>query len=122
MTDSTTITAWINGYLRAWDSNEPQHIRELFTDDAEYFTAPFLPPSTGIDEIIAFWLRDRDEAGDHTFTWTERGLDGDVAFVEGETIYTSGRRYANLWVIRFAGDGRATSFTEWYMKHPDASA
>jgi hypothetical protein len=24
--------------------------------------------------------------------------------------------YDNLWVITFAGDGRASRFTEWYME------
>ena len=35
MTNSETITDWMNGYLRAWDSNAPDDIRALFTDDAE---------------------------------------------------------------------------------------
>ncbi len=120
MTDSTTITAWMNGYLTAWDSNEPDDIRALFTDDATYLTAPFETPREGVQAIIDGWLEDRDEPGDHTFTWQEAGIDGDVAFVTGDTTYTSGRRYANLWVIRFADDGRASSFTEWYMRYPEA--
>ncbi|HWM33262.1 MAG TPA: nuclear transport factor 2 family protein [Pseudolysinimonas sp.] len=122
MTDSTTITAWMNGYLRAWDSNDPADIAALFTEDARYLTAPFEPARVGIDAIVAGWLEDRDEPGDHTFTWSEAGLDGDVAFVEGETTYDNGRRYANLWVIRFVPGGRASSFTEWYMRHPEATA
>ncbi len=121
MTDSTTITAWMTGYLRAWDSNDPADIAALFTEDARYLTAPFEPARVGVDAIVAGWLEDRDEPGDHTFTWSEAGLDGDLAFVEGETTYDNGRRYLNLWVIRFAPDGRASSFTEWYMRHPEAT-
>lgn len=115
-TDATTITAWMNAYLTAWASNEPDDIRALFTDDAEYRTAPFEAARVGVDAIVAGWIEDQDEPEDHTFTWHELGHDGDLAFVEGDTTYAEGRRYANLWVIRFADDGRATSFTEWYMK------
>jgi ketosteroid isomerase-like protein len=122
MTDETTVTAWMTGYLKAWDSNEPDDIRALFTEDARYLTAPFVPPRVGHDAIVDGWLDDRDEPGDHTFEWSIVGIDGDVAFVEGETQYLGGddgeRAYANLWVIRFTGDGRASSYTEWYMRKP----
>ena len=121
MTDATTVTVttWMNGYLKAWDSNEPDDIRSLFTTDAEYRNAPFDPPRVGVDAIVAGWIEDQDQPGDYTFTWSPAGIDGDLAFVEGDTAYNDGRRYANLWVIRFADDGRASSFTEWYMRYPD---
>ena len=118
MTNSETITDWMNGYLRAWDSNAPDDIRALFTDDAEYLTAPFVDPRVGVDAIVAGWIEDQDQPGDYTFSWSELALAGDLAFVTGDTLYSDGRRYANLWIIRFAPDGRATSYTEWYMRHP----
>lgn len=122
MTDSATITAWMNGYLKAWDSNSADDIRALFTDDAVYLTAPFVPERVGIDAIVDGWLADQDQPGDHEFTWHEVGLDGDLAFVEGLTTYKDpARRYANLWVIRFAPDGRASAYTEWYMRLPEES-
>jgi hypothetical protein len=117
MTDETTVTAWITGYEKAWDSNEPDDIRALFTEDGRYLTAPFEEPRVGHDAIVKGWVDDRDEPGDHTFTWNLIGIDGELAFVEGDTDYGE-RAYMNLWVIRFADDGRATSFTEWYMKKP----
>lgn len=109
----------MDGYLRAWESNAPDDIRALFVDDGEYRFAPYDDPHVGHDAIVAAWLDGQDEPGNHTFTWHPAGLDGDTAFVEGDTVYSDGRRYANLWVIRFAEDGRAHSFTEWYMKHPE---
>jgi hypothetical protein len=120
MTDSMTVSTWIDGYRRAWDSNAPDDIRSLFTEDAEYRTAPFDEPRVGHDAIVAGWVADQDQPGDHEFTWNEAGRDDDTAFVEGVTVYADGRRYANLWVIRFAGDGRAASYIEWYMKFPQS--
>jgi hypothetical protein len=122
MTDSTTVTTWMDGYLRAWDSNAPDDIRALFTDDGVYLTAPFVDARVGHEAIVAGWIEDQDQPGDHTFTWKRLGLDGDTAFVEGDTLYSDGRRYANLWVIGFAADGRASAFTEWYMRHPDEAS
>lgn len=121
MTDNTTVTSWMTAYVRAWDSNEPDDIRALFTPDASYRTAPFEPPRIGHEAIVSGWIDDRDDPGDYDFRWSTIGIDGDTAFVEGETAYRGGRHgsartYSNLWVIRFAADGRASSFTEWYMR------
>jgi ketosteroid isomerase-like protein len=121
MTDSSTVSAWMDGYLRAWDSNAPDDIRALFTDDAQYLTAPTVPARVGIEAVVDGWIEDQDQPGDYTFSWHELGIDGDTAFVQGETNYTDGRRYANLWVIRFAPDGRASQYTEWYMRFPEDS-
>ncbi len=127
MTDTDTVATWMADYLRAWDSNDPDDIRALFTPDAVYLTAPFEEPRRGVDAIVDGWLEDRDEPDDHTFHWSIAGVDGDLAFVEGETAYSgvrhgSARTYSNLWVIRFARDGRASSFTEWYMRQGAAGA
>jgi hypothetical protein len=122
MTVTPAIVAeWIAAYERAWDSNESADIRALFTDDARYLTAPFATPRVGIEAIISGWLEDRDEAGDHAFRWNLTGIDGDTAFIDGVTDYVQPARvYSNLWVIAFADDGRATSYTEWYMRYPEA--
>jgi hypothetical protein len=37
--------------------------------------------------------------------------------VTGETSYTNGRRFSNLWVLAFDGDGRCSEFVEWFMEH-----
>ncbi len=116
----------MTAYLRAWDSNDPDDISALFAPDAVYLTAPFAEPRAGIDAIVSGWLEDRDEPGDCEFHWSLAGLDGDLAFVEGETAYRAtgdspARVYSNLWMIRFAADGRAASFTEWYMRQGAAS-
>ena len=67
-------------------------------------------------------LRNLYTTGDESGTWTFRSeplaLAGSTAFVRGWADYVDGepRHYHNLWVIEFADDGRASSFTEWFMK------
>ncbi len=34
------VTAWVHGYIGAWESNDPAQIGALFTDDASYLTHP----------------------------------------------------------------------------------
>jgi len=115
-----TLTSWIDGYLRAWNSNDPDDIAALFTADAEYRTEPYADPIRGRDAIVAFWLANSDEPGRTAFTWTPITVTADVAGVEGTTEYRDDppKTYSNLWIIRLDGRGRCTSFTEWWMQHP----
>ena len=113
MTDS--VSEWVEGYRRAWESNDPDDIRAIFTEDAEYRTDPWLDPWRGHDEIVVNWLERRDEPGTSTFEWSPLAVTDDVAVVQGVTNYKDGRTYSNLWVIRLEADGRAREFTEWWM-------
>jgi hypothetical protein len=66
---------------------------------------------------VEHWLAGRDEPDDWTFEWELLGVDGGRAFVQGLTSYRgTGRVYDNLWIVQLAADGRASSFTEWYMQ------
>lgn len=112
------VHSWIEGYVRAWNTNAADDIRALFVDDALYRTAPHDAPRVGIDAVVDGWIADADAADDHAFRWSVAGIAGDTAFVEGETDYVERDDYSNLWVIVFAADGRAVSFTEWYMTRP----
>jgi uncharacterized protein (TIGR02246 family) len=116
MSDANRLTGWIDGYVRAWDTNDPRDIGDLFTDDAVYYTAPFRPPWRGRDKIVAGWLDRKDEPGDAEFDWEPLVVTPEVAVVQGTTRYRDpAQTYSNLWVIRLDGEGRASEFTEWWM-------
>lgn len=113
------VAAWVDAYVRAWNSNDPSEIGALFTDDARYFTEPYADPWIGRDRIVEGWLKQRDEPGDTTFRWHPVAVTPDVAFVQGQTRYVRpGETYSNLWVIRLDPAGTCREFTEWWMKHP----
>jgi ketosteroid isomerase-like protein len=113
-----TAADWIEGYKKAWESNAPDDIRALFTEDATYAYHPGDEPVRGIDAIVQSWIESADAPGDYTFEFEVLSDDGELAFVQGVTDYSdSGDAvYDNLWVIRFAPDGRARAFTEWYVE------
>jgi ketosteroid isomerase-like protein len=117
MPDLDQVTRWINGYLAVWNSNDPDGIRALFTDDATYQTEPYRPAWNGADEIVAGWLNKRDAPGETSFSWQLSNTAGDTVFVIGTTRYPAAV-YSNLWIIELGDDGRCRRFTEWWMKHP----
>jgi uncharacterized protein (TIGR02246 family) len=115
---SATVDAWIDGYRKAWASNDPEDIASLFTADAKYFSNPYSPPEAGREAIVAMWLADADESGTTTFeSTTVAEIDG-LAFVQGVSTYESAT-FSNLWVIRFDESGAASEFTDWWMRQAD---
>ena len=116
------LSEWVEGYVRAWESNDPDDIEALFTEDARYLTEPYAKPWSGRETIVRKWLEHRDEPGDATFSWEPLVETPEIGVLQGRTVYRDPpRSYANLWVIRFAGDGRCSEFTEWYMESPAGS-
>jgi ketosteroid isomerase-like protein len=114
-TMTKTVETWVGNYRAAWESNDPDQIRSLFTDDAVYERVPHDPKAwRGVDAIVAGWLSIKDEPGSTTFEWELLGVAGDRAFVQGASVYSK-VTYDNLWVLRLAPDGRVSEFTEWYM-------
>ena len=122
--DRNDVDRWIAGYERAWASDAAEDIAPLFTDDARYFTAPHRPPWSGRDEIVREWVARGDRDLNWRFGYDIVAIDGHTAVVVGETTYhdnPSGPNttYANCWIIRFADDGRAREFVEFWMDHAD---
>jgi ketosteroid isomerase-like protein len=117
------VRAWVDAYVRAWNSNDPTEIGALFAEDAAYYTEPYSPPWRGRAEIVRRWLDRKDEPGDAEFQWQPLAVEPWGAIVQGETVYRDPPyAFSNLWVIRLDGDGRCTEFTEWWMQHPDVGS
>src|SRR6266516_3726316 len=92
------VRAWVDGYVRAWGSNDPADIRALFSEDAAYYTEPHGQPWLGADEIVECEV-----------DWHPLVVTPEVAVVQGEVAYPAeGNAYSNLWVIRLDGDGRCS--------------
>jgi uncharacterized protein (TIGR02246 family) len=117
MSGVDAVRAWVDGYVVAWNSNKPDDITRLFTDDAEYYTDPYGPPWVGREEIVEQWLAHKDKPRETTFEWQPLVVTDEVAVVTGVTTYPH-TVYSNLWVIRLDAKGRCREFTEWWMERP----
>jgi uncharacterized protein (TIGR02246 family) len=120
MPSQEQIRQWVDGYRTAWESNDPEDIGRLFTEQALYYTEPHAEPWRSRQEIVDRWIGIKDEPGDTEFSWDLVATDGDLAIAQAQTIYHDPpQRYSNLWLIRLDPTGQATEFTEWWMKHEE---
>ena len=104
---------WVAGYERAWRERDLDGVTRLFTEDARYRRSPYTESATGHDAIQAFWQEDQGT----TFTVTADpvAVEGRDAVVRLEVRYVEPvvQEYRDLWILRFAPDGRVEDFEEW---------
>jgi hypothetical protein len=132
MIDTDAVQRWLIAYEHAWQTYDPAEIGALFTNDAEYRWHPWDEGdgvARGRDAIVAAWLSGRDRPGTYRGEYRPLVVHDDLAIAVGTSRYyrdatrqTLQREFHNLWVLRFAGDCRCFSFTEWYMKAPAGQA
>jgi ketosteroid isomerase-like protein len=109
------VEAWVDAYEQVWRSPGTERLAELFAEDASYLVSPWEEPLLGLAAIGELWETERDGPGEEfTMTSDVVAVDGDVAVVRAEVDYAaSGGRWRDLWLLRFAGDGRCAAFEEW---------
>jgi len=114
---SDDLHTWMEGYIKAWSSNDPEDISRLFAENGRYFTAPYREPWIGRSRIVSGWLGRKDKPGEYAFKYEILGVDKNVGFVRGWTTYHNPPRvYSNLWVIEVNEKGECQAFTEWWME------
>lgn len=110
---------WVRGYQKAWESNDPDDVGALFSEDASYFTEPYEAPKVGREAIVADWIERKDAPGDWTFEFEILVATDEIGILKGTTRYeTSGKTYENLWEIYLTDEGTARRFVEWWMLVP----
>lgn len=103
--------AWVAAYERAWRDDDVAAVRTLFTEDARYARSPYDEALHGHAEIEGFWPDDAE----FTMTAEPVAVEGSSAVVRVEVHYRGEREheYRDLWLLRFAEDGRVADFEEW---------
>jgi hypothetical protein len=114
---SEHVQRWLDAYVEAWRSYDEAAIRALFADDARYAYHPYDEPLVGPAAIAESWLGDRDEPGTWSASYAPYLIEGSTAIAKGETRYTNGNVFSNLFELDFDADGRCTRFVEWYLLH-----
>ena len=111
--DRDRVRAWVQGYIDGWRNEDKSAVKRLFTEDVRYRTGPYEESLVGHPPLEEFWL---DDAG-RTFTAKPElvAVDGQRAVVFVEVAYGDPveQEYRDLWLLRFADDGRVDDYEEW---------
>ena len=104
---------WVSEYERAWREGDLAGVTRLFTEDARYRPSPYADPEVGHQAIQSFWLD--DEGRQFSVTAEPVAVEERDAVVRLTVRYADPveQEYRDLWVLRFAPDGRVEDFEEW---------
>lgn len=114
--DRDRVSRWITAYEGLWREGRSRDLGDLFTEDATYRASPSAAPLRGLAAIRRWWDAETDPAEGWRMTTEVLAVDGDVAIARLDVRYSAPaeRRYLDLWILRFAPDGRCVAFEEWY--------
>ena len=117
------LQKWLDEYVEAWRTYEPERIRNLFSENALYFYSPFDEQThlRGRDAIVADWLKQPDAVDSWEAHYAPVAVEGNVGVAQGRTRYFESdgsirRQFDNIFVLHFDDAGRCTRFTEWFMQ------
>lgn len=113
--DRVGVLRWVDGYVAAWRDPAGLPLEELFTPGATYRTAPFEEPFAGLPAIAGLWEDGREPGEVFDLDREVVAVEDDTAVVRLEVGYRAPvpRTYRDLWILRFAPDGRCSAFEEW---------
>lgn len=117
------VQAWLDRYVVAWGANQPEPISALFSEDAVYRFRPYggeAHAAIGREAIVKAWLGEPDDPGSWEARYEAFAVDGDRAVATGFSRYLAKgdereRTYYNVFLLRFAADGRCAEFSDCYM-------
>ncbi len=120
--DRAGFAEWLDRYVGAWKSYDPEAISDLFSKDATYRYHPQDDPIKGRDAIVADWLDGRDTPGTYDARYEPLAVDGDTYVATGWSRYLDqdGKlkdEYSNIYLCRFDDEGRCRDFTEWWIRN-----
>lgn len=116
------VAMWLDAYVSAWKSYDPEEIAALFTEDAEYLYSPYHEALMGRDAIVQNWLEDRDTPGTYDAQYMPLVIEGNTAVANGRSTYyqadgkTFAREFDNIFLLSFDDAGRCMRFCEWFMQ------
>ena len=130
--DQVAAQEWLDRYVAAWLSYEPDAIGALFSEDVVYRYHPYDDPILGREAVVGSWLGEsgsddestRDAPGTYDAAYSPVAVDGDVVVATGSSTYRDHpggpvvRVYDNCFVMRFDSDGRCCDFAEYYIQRP----
>lgn len=114
-----TFESWLRGYKAAWEGRNSPAAAELFTDDAEYYWTPFVPPQRGKGEIAAAWQGAVSQQKDIEFRFEVLAVSGATGIAKWHARFAS--LAANerveidgILIADFASPALCRVFREWW--------
>ena len=116
------FASWLDRYIAAWRSGDPDEIGDLFSDDVNYSQNGGQSVIVGREAVVKDWLEASYEPElEWQAAYEPLAIEDHVYVGIGSTRYfrDEGREeFSNVFVCRFDDDGRCCDLREWWMRAP----
>ena len=117
------FASWLDRYVAAWRSGDPDDIGDLFSEDVTYSQTGGQTVVEGRAAVVKDWL---EASYEPELSWEAAyeplAIEDQVYVGVGSTRYLredgSREDFSNIFVCRFDQDGRCTELREWWMRAP----
>ena len=130
--DRQSAQDWLDRYVAAWRSYDPDDIAALFSPEVRYRYHPYDEPVVGREAVVASWLGEagsddastRDAPGTYDAAYSPVAVDGDTVVATGRSHYREVpdgpvvRTFENCFVMHYDDAGRCREFTEYFIERP----
>jgi hypothetical protein len=130
--DHESAQNWLDRYVAAWLSYDPDDISVLFSEDVAYRYHPYDEPVVGRNAVVASWLGQSesgdastlDAPGTYGGEYSPLAVDGDTVVATGTSRYSDvpggpvTKTFENCFILRFDDHKRCREFTEYYIRRP----
>lgn len=121
------FASWLDRYVAAWRSGDPEAIGDLFSEDVTYSQNGGQTVTEGRAAVVKDWL---EASYEPDLVWEAAyeplAIEEQVCVGVGSTRYTrdDGTRedFSNIFVCRFDDEGRCSDLREWWMLAPSPVA
>ncbi len=83
MIDRKFAAEWLDRYVAAWRSYDPNTIGALFADDVRYYYTPYADPLIGREAVVKSWIENQEPPQ----TWEAHY---EPIAVDGQTVVANG--------------------------------
>lgn len=120
------VQRWLDGYVEAWRTYDPEKIGALFAPDVTYRYQPYEEPIAGREAVVAEWVESPDAAGSWQAHYEPYAVEGDRAVAVGTSRYLDERGaqrtiFHNVFLLRFDSEGQCADFIEYWREPPVGS-
>jgi hypothetical protein len=119
--DRNGFQDWLDRYVEAWKSYDPQQIGALFAEDVQYRHHPQDEPVRGRTAVVNDWTEEKDDPGTYDAKYEPAAIDGDTYVARGHSDYFDDQgnlidQFLNVYFVKFNDAGEATEFTEYWIQ------
>ncbi|MCB9965463.1 MAG: nuclear transport factor 2 family protein [Rhodospirillales bacterium] len=108
------LETWLLAYKDAWETQNPDKIVQIFTEDAVYWETPFLKHE-GRDAIYQYWKDVPGAQKDISFRYKILNADEGLSHWSA-TFFAGGRSHEldGIFMLTFDAQGRCQVLREWW--------